>query len=209
MFDHKNLATGGLYPGRVTHRSVANLGTFEFDVSITEIPITGTESNFVTGSVASSSLLNRLITGIFGTGSSGDITGSSATSINVSGNTTAGEVGSVGYSGTGDVTLPLSSNLARGFVGTTVAYGGDLIEVPGFGGGGYGFNFGSDSYKYKVKIRITRNGKTWEYESEVGSTMAKVIAKVMKTKIAEPSVSYTGISMAESREPQIKVTTKH
>jgi len=114
VFDHKNFALNGLFPGLVTTRSVANLGHFEIEVTITST-----------------------------------------------------------------------------------------------GGGGAIFPLGNKSNKYKVRIRVTRNGKTWEYESEVGSTMAKVIAKVMKTKIAEPSVSYTGISMAESREPQIKVTTKH
>ena len=35
MFDHKNFALNGLYPGLVTTRSVANLGHFEIEVIIT------------------------------------------------------------------------------------------------------------------------------------------------------------------------------
>jgi hypothetical protein len=92
-------------------------------------------------------------------------------------------------------------------VGTTVAYGGDLIEIQG-GGGGYGFNFGSDSYKYKVKIRITRKGKTWEYETIVGQTTAKVLAKVIKKRVEAPTVSLVNTSMVESVEPIIKVTKR-
>jgi hypothetical protein len=92
-------------------------------------------------------------------------------------------------------------------VGTTVAYGGDLIEIQG-GGGGYGFNFGSDSYKYKVKIRITRKGKTWEYETIVGQTTAKALAKVIKKRVEAPTVSLVNTSMVESVEPIIKVTKR-
>ncbi len=34
MFEHKNLAVQGLFPGQVTTRSVANLGTYEIEVII-------------------------------------------------------------------------------------------------------------------------------------------------------------------------------
>lgn len=34
MFNHKSFATGGLFPGLVTTRSVANLGSFEIEVII-------------------------------------------------------------------------------------------------------------------------------------------------------------------------------
>lgn len=34
MFDHKNFATGGFFPGRVTARSIANLGSYEIEVTI-------------------------------------------------------------------------------------------------------------------------------------------------------------------------------
>ncbi len=37
MFDHKNLALGGFYPGLVTTLSVANLGTFDVEVIITPV----------------------------------------------------------------------------------------------------------------------------------------------------------------------------
>lgn len=38
MFDHRNLATGGLFPGITTHRSIANLGHFEIEVTIERWP---------------------------------------------------------------------------------------------------------------------------------------------------------------------------
>ena len=41
MFSHKNFALNGLFPGLVTHRSVANLGHFEIEVTIEPIPYTG------------------------------------------------------------------------------------------------------------------------------------------------------------------------
>tara|TARA_R110000772_G_scaffold81358_3_gene173080 strand:+ start:295 stop:630 length:336 start_codon:yes stop_codon:yes gene_type:complete len=34
-FDHRNFATEGLFPGLVTTRSIANLGSFEIEVTIT------------------------------------------------------------------------------------------------------------------------------------------------------------------------------
>lgn len=34
MFEHKNLAVQGLFPGQVTTRSIANLGTYETEVII-------------------------------------------------------------------------------------------------------------------------------------------------------------------------------
>lgn len=44
MFNHKSFATGGLFPGLVTTRSIANLGAFEIEVIIeppTPTPVTG------------------------------------------------------------------------------------------------------------------------------------------------------------------------
>ncbi len=41
MFDHKNFATGGFFPGRVTTRSIANLGSFEIEVIIEPVQPTG------------------------------------------------------------------------------------------------------------------------------------------------------------------------
>lgn len=34
MFFHKNFALNGLFPGLVTHRSIANLGQFEIEITI-------------------------------------------------------------------------------------------------------------------------------------------------------------------------------
>jgi hypothetical protein len=41
MFDHKNLALGGFYPGLVTTRSIANLGTFDVEVIIPPVVPSG------------------------------------------------------------------------------------------------------------------------------------------------------------------------
>lgn len=114
MFDHKNFALNGLFPGLVTTRSIANLGAFEIEVIITPVQ-------------------------------------------------------------------------------------------PSFGGGGFGVPISSSFNKYKVKIRITRNGKTWEYERVVGSTMAKVVASITNIKIAEPTFFVT-TKLNEQIEPSIKVT---
>ncbi len=108
VFDHKNFATQGLFPGLVTTRSVANLGHFEIQV---------------------------------------------------------------------------------------------IIEPIGAGGGWV--PVGPQIDKYRVRIIITRKGKKWEYEQIVGSTMAKVAARILNTKIAEPSITLGAIK--ESKEPEIKV----
>lgn len=42
MFSHKNLALLGLFPGLVTHRSVANLGHFEIEVIVKPVQPTTT-----------------------------------------------------------------------------------------------------------------------------------------------------------------------
>lgn len=116
MFDHKNFALNGLFPGLVTTRSVANLGHFEIEVIIEP----------------------------------------------------------VAPSGGGGFYQPLKPSIT----------------------------------KYKVKIRVTRKGKVWEYEQIVGSTTAKVLAKVLKKKVAEPIISVVHKSMVEENEPIIKVTIK-
>lgn len=41
MFNHKSFATGGLFPGLVTTRSVANLGAFEIEVIIEPVSTGG------------------------------------------------------------------------------------------------------------------------------------------------------------------------
>lgn len=41
MFNHKSFATGGLFPGLVTTRSIANLGSFEVEVIIEPVVVTG------------------------------------------------------------------------------------------------------------------------------------------------------------------------
>ena len=38
MFLHRQLATSGLHPNGLTHRGIANLGTFEVEVIIVPIP---------------------------------------------------------------------------------------------------------------------------------------------------------------------------
>jgi hypothetical protein len=114
VFDHKNFALNGLYPGMTSTRSIANLGHFEVEVTIEPVG-------------------------------------------------------------------------------------------PGFGGGGYYEPYSPSSTKYKVKMRITRKGKTWEYEQIVGSTTAKIIAKVIKVKVAEPAVSVINTSMVSNPEVKVKV----
>lgn len=47
MFDHKNLALGGFYPGLVTTLSVANLGTFDVEVIITPVVPSGGGGGYV------------------------------------------------------------------------------------------------------------------------------------------------------------------
>lgn len=118
MFNHKNAAVEGLYPGMTTHKSIANLGLFDFEITIEPQPPSG------------------------------------------------------------------------------------------FGGGGFYSPLNVGPTKYKVKIKITRKGKTWEYEQIVGLTMAKVLAKVTKIKIAEPTFSIVNTSMVENTEPVIKVKIK-
>lgn len=115
MFDHKNFALNGLFPGLVSTRSVANLGHFEIEVIIEPVPSGG-------------------------------------------------------------------------------------------GGGGFYQPQKQVITKYKVKIRITRKGKVWAYEKIVGTTTAKVIAKLLKKKVEIPIVSVSNTSMVEQTEPQIKVT---
>lgn len=113
MFDHRNFSVSGLFPGLVTSRSIANLGTFEIEVIIEPV-------------------------------------------------------------------------------------------YPGTGGGGYSYTpAGITKDKYKVKIRITRKGKVWEYEKIVGSTTAKVVAKVIGIKVAEPTVHITSKSMVEQTEVKV------
>jgi hypothetical protein len=117
VFDHKNFATQGLYPGLVSTRSIANLGQFEFEVTIE--------------------------------------------------------------------------------------------PIPGSGGGGFSYTpLSVGPTKYKIRIRVTRKGKTWEYEQIVGLTMAKVVAKVINKKIAEPTISVVNTSMVENKDPVIKVNIK-
>jgi hypothetical protein len=116
MFDHRNFALMGLFPGLVTHRSIANLGHFEIEITIEPQPSGG-------------------------------------------------------------------------------------------GGGGFYRPTGAGTDKYKIRIRVTRKGRVWEFEKIVGSTMAKVLAKVIKKKVAEPSVIATvNNRINESAAPEIKVT---
>lgn len=111
VFDHRNFATQGLYPGLVSTRSVANLGHFEIQV---------------------------------------------------------------------------------------------IIEPVSQGGGGWA-PVGLSYDKYRIRIIVTRKGKTWEYEQIVSSTTAKIVAKVLKKKVAEPTISVNS-RIIESNEPEIKVT---
>ena len=38
MFNHKNFALNGLFPGLVSHRSIANLGHFEVEIIVQPLP---------------------------------------------------------------------------------------------------------------------------------------------------------------------------
>lgn len=140
MFNHKSFATEGLFPGLVTHRSIANLGSFEFEIELILLDVEG-----------------------------------------------SGKVGNV--EGSGSVVPPII---------TPEGGGGGLLWEPA--------RFGTN--KYKVRIRITRKDKTWEYETDVSQATAKVLAKMLQTRVEKPTVSISNISMVENVEPKIKVTVK-
>ena len=118
MFDHKNLATEGLYPGLVSTFSIAVLGALEIEVIIEPV-------------------------------------------------------------------------------------------VPGFGGGG-GFDVVLPRKdKYKLRIIVRRKGKTWNYETIITDTTARVIAKIAGVKKKEASVVVESVQAKIDREePTIKVTKK-
>lgn len=100
MIDHKNFALNGLFPGLVSHRSVANLGHFEIEI---------------------------------------------------------------------------------------------VIEPVVHGGGGFSAPI-TTSNKYKVKIRISRKGKSWNYETVVNPSMARVVARFSGINIQEPKVVVTSVT---------------
>lgn len=113
MFDHRNFAVHGLYPGLVSIRSIANLGQFDIEIIIEP-------------------------------------------------------------------------------------------EVPSLGG-----SAGSSAYvkpsktKYTLKIRVNRKDKTWEYESKISQTTAKVIAKFLKQEL--PSVELINANVVEKEQPAVEV----
>ena len=84
-----------------------------------------------------------------------------------------------------------------------------IIEPVGpTGGGGYSYIPTKNiTDKYRVRIKVTYKCKKWEYESLVGSTMAKVVASITKIKIAEPTF-LVKTKIAENKELEIKVTIK-
>lgn len=112
MFDHRNFAVHGLYPGLVSIRSIANLG--QFDVEIIIEP-----------------------------------------------------------------------------------------EVPSLGGGGYSSILNPTKTKYTLKIRVNRKDKTWEYESKISQTTAKVIAKFLKKEL--PAVELVDVTVTQKEQPAVEV----
>ena len=86
-----------------------------------------------------------------------------------------------------------------------------IIEpvAPSFGGGGYGGVVLPRKDKYKLRIIVRRKGKTWNYETIITDTTARVIAKIAKVKKKEASVVLESVQAKIDREePTIKVTKK-
>lgn len=86
-----------------------------------------------------------------------------------------------------------------------------IIEpvYPNYGGGGWSpAPLGSATDKYIIRIRVRRKDKTWEYETVVRNTTAKVVAKLIGKKIDQPIVELVNTSMVENTTPTIKVTVK-
>lgn len=74
---------------------------------------------------------------------------------------------------------------------------------PGLGGGGYYGPRISSPTKYLLKIRITRKGKTWESQSTISSTFAKVLAKFIGREL--PSVSVSQHQVITKEQPGIEI----
>jgi len=86
-----------------------------------------------------------------------------------------------------------------------------IIEpvVPSVGGGGFGVVLPRKD-KYKLRIIVRRKDKTWNYETIISSTTARVIAKLNRVKRVEPQivVESSAVKVIEKEEPTIKVTKK-
>jgi hypothetical protein len=113
MFDTRNMATLGLYPGLTTLRSIANMGHFEVEIIIEP-------------------------------------------------------------------------------------------EVPSFTGGGASGPWTVPQTKYLLKIRVSRKGKTWEYNSKLNQSTAKVLAKFLGREL--PVVNVTDSRLIKTEQPNIEVS---
>ena len=84
-----------------------------------------------------------------------------------------------------------------------------IIEpVQDLGGGGYSYHpYSPQLDKYKIRIIVTRKNKKWEYETIVGSTTAKIAARILNKKVAEPSIKVV-TNIRDSEQPTVKVTVK-
>lgn len=74
-------------------------------------------------------------------------------------------------------------------------------EIPSYGGGP-GLLLSPQPVKYLLKIRVTRRGKTWNHESRISVTTAKVIAKFLGRELPTVAVLDTRV---KQETPEVEV----
>ena len=62
--------------------------------------------------------------------------------------------------------------------------------------------------KYKITIRVRHKDRVWSIESIVGKLTAQIAARLLRTKLVEPEVAVTSVTVAESVEPTFEVFKK-
>ena len=78
------------------------------------------------------------------------------------------------------------------------------VFEPGLGGGYYGSQFKQSATKYLLNIRITRKGRTWEQQSTISHTAAKVIAKFLGRELPAVSLLHSQVVNKETPEVEVK-----
>lgn len=70
-------------------------------------------------------------------------------------------------------------------------------------GGGAGLLLSPKPVKYLLKIRVSRKGKTWNHESKISVSTAKVIAKFLGREL--PTVAVVDTRVIEQETPEVEV----